>query len=347
MKWGFYSREKFKCPECGEERFVRMINEKGEFYPENVGRCDRENSCGYMYHASQWLKDNPQAERILDFGKVEQPKKTVINGYFSFNLALYDMVKDMAQKSNRHYQSWNSNYASEFRKYLINILHFTSEYVDFKMNEYKIYEEVKMYYENNIERNEFLKSRTSLYYYYVSTKNDVRAIEQIHYDGFKRSKTIHNRILNKYLAETMQNKSEEEIESLEINWCLFGEHLLNDHPEKPIIVVEGVKTAFGMALFYPEYNWLATGSANRLIHLNFSTAHKVYFLPDAGINGDKSYAQIWKDKIKKMYGVSFKYDVYEFNDDCSSDEIKNGCDILDVQIKDPERAKNIITALFN
>jgi hypothetical protein len=342
MKWEFYRHAKFECPDCHEHRFVRMINENGEFYPENVGRCDRENSCTYMYHASQWLKDNPNVDQIPRTIKTKPPVKRIINGYYSFDLRLYEQLKEDAIRYNKKYQSWDSKFVCEFSNYLIDVLHFTPDFIGEVMNKYKMYEKVELYYENFQESNEVIKSRTSVVYYYISVNDDIRAIEQIYYNGFKRSKTLDNNILNKHLS----NWGNFNVETTEINWCLFGEHLLKEIPDKPIIITEGVKTAFGMGLFYPEYNWLATGSSNRLVHLNFDTKQKVHFLPDAGFIKDKSYAQIWKDKVRKTYGVNFKYDIYEFNDDCSSDEIKSGCDILDLQIKEPERAKEIILNLL-
>jgi hypothetical protein len=339
MKWEFYKNAKFTCPECGEERFVRMINEKGELYPENVGRCDRENSCGYIYHASKWLKDNPNANQTKSAAEIVR-KKRVIDGFYSFSVGLYDQLRDDAFHSNKKYLGWDSKYVCEFSQYLIYELHFTQDYIEDKMNEYRMYEKLELYYEKPYDMN--LKSRTSLVYYYLSVNNDIRAIEKIYYNGFKRSKYIPNDILNKQLS----NWGKFDIETTEINWCLFGEHLIKKYPDKPIIVTEGVKTAFGMALFFPEYNWLATGSANRLIHLNFDTKHKVYFLPDAGFVKGKSYAQKWKEKINKMYGVKFQYSVYDFNYDCSTEEIDDGVDILDLQIKEPERANEIILNLF-
>jgi hypothetical protein len=47
-----------------------------------------------------------------------------------------------------------------------------------------------------------------------------------------------------------------------------------------------------------------------------------------------------------MYGVRFPYSIYDFNYDCSTDEIKEGFDILDLQIIDPQRAKDTISNLF-
>ncbi len=343
MRWEFYSEEKFECPECGEDRFVRMVNENGEFYPPQVGRCDREDSCGYMYHASAYLKDNPQAAKNFKYGKVQKPKKRVIDGYYSFPLVLYDLMKKNGVQQRERMKS-EYNYVSEFSSYLKEQHNFTDAFLRQKMDEYKIIECTNRYRQIFEDQSDKYVDITYLLYFYVSISNEIRAIEKIHYDGFKRSKRHSNEILNKqlhYFAGLNYN-----INTTEINWCLFGEHLLNIFPEKPIIVVEGVKTAFGMSLFYPQFNWLATGSSNRLIHLNFKTDHTVQFLPDAGYLNDKSYCNIWNDKIKKMYGVYFRYYVHDFNFDCSTDEINDGCGILDIQLKDPDRSEDIIDSLF-
>ena len=49
---------KHTCPSCGEKRFVRYINnENNQFLSDKVGRCDREQSCGYHYTPKHYFND--------------------------------------------------------------------------------------------------------------------------------------------------------------------------------------------------------------------------------------------------------------------------------------------------
>lgn len=63
---------KTTCPSCGKGRcFVRYIDELGSIiFPNNVGKCDHENSCGYHYTPKEYFKDNPdKLEMNVDNGK--------------------------------------------------------------------------------------------------------------------------------------------------------------------------------------------------------------------------------------------------------------------------------------
>ena len=69
--------------------------------------------------------------------------------------------------------------------------------------------------------------------------------------------------------------------SWNLTQCLFGEHLLKEHPEKPVALVESEKTAVICAGIMPKYVWLATGGKScvndRLLVLS---GHKVVAFPD-------------------------------------------------------------------
>ena len=52
---------KISCPSCEKPRcFVKYVDAEGEIvFPDNVGKCDHENSCGYHYTPKEYFKDNP------------------------------------------------------------------------------------------------------------------------------------------------------------------------------------------------------------------------------------------------------------------------------------------------
>ena len=61
-------------------------------------------------------------------------------------------------------------------------------------------------------------------------------------------------------------------ESWQFTQCLFGEHLLPQHPDKPIALVESEKTAIICSGLMPQYLWLATGGKSQLSQEKLSAA---------------------------------------------------------------------------
>ena len=50
----------------------------------------------------------------------------------------------------------------------------------------------------------------------------------------------------------------------ELTLCLFGEHLLNEYPDRKVALVESEKTAIICAAIMPRFIWLATGGKTQL-----------------------------------------------------------------------------------
>src|SRR5687767_11468662 len=53
-------RGRHTCPNCGgRKQFAHWIKEDGNYYADNVGICNRRESCGYIYPPRQYYLDNP------------------------------------------------------------------------------------------------------------------------------------------------------------------------------------------------------------------------------------------------------------------------------------------------
>ncbi len=74
------------------------------------------------------------------------------------------------------------------------------------------------------------------------------------------------------------------IQPYHLNQCLFGEHLLTTHPNKPVAIVESEKTAIIAAGFIPDYLWLATAGKGNLNPEKLKPLHHrhVKLYPDLG-----------------------------------------------------------------
>ena len=82
-------------------------------------------------------------------------------------------------------------------------------------------------------------------------------------------------------------------ESWQLTQCLFGEHLLPQHPDKPIALVESEKTVIICSGLMPQYLWLATGGKSQFSQekLSVLAGRKTIAFPD--IDGYEE----WKKKL--------------------------------------------------
>lgn len=88
MKWFFepYQGKKHICPSCGKKTFVRIVDENGNPFGNDVGRCDREIKCGYF------KKPDGKTEPIKKNMKEEKEKKVKIFDKYLFEKTL--ILKD-------------------------------------------------------------------------------------------------------------------------------------------------------------------------------------------------------------------------------------------------------------
>lgn len=82
--------------------------------------------------------------------------------------------------------------------------------------------------------------------------------------------------------------------------CLFGEHLLTEHPDMTVALVESPKNACVGAAHYPHYLWLATGNKNMLRRdmLRVLQGRKVIVFPDEDAFDE------WHSKLSTMADIA-------------------------------------------
>ena len=58
---------KKQCPKCGcKACFTRYVDSKREItFPDYVGRCDHEQSCGYHFTPRDYFKENPEILNVM------------------------------------------------------------------------------------------------------------------------------------------------------------------------------------------------------------------------------------------------------------------------------------------
>jgi predicted P-loop ATPase len=104
------------------------------------------------------------------------------------------------------------------------------------------------------------------------------------------------------------------------NLCLFGEHLLTN---QVVCLVESEKTAIIASFIYPEFDWLATGGANKLTDekMHVLYGRQIYYLNDADKAGKEN------STIKKLKKYEQNFTIIDLFPDQT-----NGYDLADAII---------------
>jgi hypothetical protein len=237
------SSKKFVCPQCGKNKFVRMVCESGNYLSDEFGRCDRSNSCGY----SKFPISNVNEQQV-DYS-LPKVKLSSIKNEVPSTLPISNV-----QQSMKRYD------INSFFQFLLTI--FSKEEIDCVFNLYKVGTSKKW--------------GGSTVFWQINIDFEVRAGKVIKFDAVtgKRIKDPHT--LTTWVHSLLK------LTEFNLKQVLFGEHLLTLFPEKVICIVESEKTAIIMALKHPTYLWLATSGKNgfTIDKLRVLKNRNVVFFPD-------------------------------------------------------------------
>ncbi len=224
----YSSNSKQTCPNCGKPKvFTRYIDvETNEVLAPNVGKCDREDKCGYHYPPKQYFADSGDTTPTTPV--YHPPKKTQTPPTY-INPAIVE--GSFKYFSNNHFVSYlNTLFGVETTNTILKT---------YPIGTSKHWQGATVFWQVD----SLGKVRTGKIMLYNPTTG-------------KRVKEPHNCIT---WAHSVLKQPD-----FTLKQCLFGEHLITQYPNKPIAIVESEKTAIIANVYMPNYNWLATGGAQNL-----------------------------------------------------------------------------------
>ncbi len=282
------SSKKFVCPVCEKRRFVRMIDELGNYISDEFGRCDRSSSCGYFKYpqsSDKTIKIDVALQRIPAPNMKVGPPSTIPNSYVERSLKGY--------ASNPLYQHLSNT--------------FNSEDVDEIFKMYKVGTSKKW--------------GGSAVFWQININFEVHTGKVIKFDPLIGKRIKEPRALITWVHKLL------ELKGFNLKQVLFGEHLLSQHPQKTVCVVESEKTAIIMAIKHPKYLWLATGSKDELKveKLKVLFGRKVVLFPDTDFH---AYWTEKADFISKQLNINLVVSKYLMNCTIAIDQNK-GYDLAD------------------
>lgn len=295
---------RFHCPYCKvkEKTFTRYIDlETGEYLNPNVGRCNRESSCGYHYTPKQFFQEN-NISNEKDHGaqRKRKPEPKMPTSYIS---------TEIMEASLRGYGQNN------LVKFLISLF-----------GEDVTVDALKKYLVGTSKH-----WPGSTVFWQIDTIEKIRTGKIMLYDATtgKRVKDPFNHIT--WVHSVLKQPE------FELKQCLFGEHLLKIST-LPVAVVESEKTALIASIYLPQFTWLATGGLSNLTSekLFVLKGRTVILFPD--VNGYDKWTVRANEISALMPGTRFVVsDLLEKN--ASEQERADGFDIADYLIHNPLEVK--------
>lgn len=307
---GKYTKQ--QCPQCGKHKcFVKYIDEERMFvFPDHVGRCDHEDSCGYHYTPKEFFKDYPDMKpdnlddavwSNANFSKpvipsVKRPEP-VTPSYIS---------NEIMRKSLSHYD------INPLYRYLCNTIG--------KDSTAKLFERYKV--------GTSKKWGGATVYWQVDKDGHVRTGKVMGYN------LMNGHRIKEPQPQVSWVHSELKLPDFHLRQCLFGEHLLATS-SATVMLVESEKTCLIASHFMPDFLWLATGGKNGCFNADAMQVLRnrgVILVPDLGAT------EKWKVKAEMLKPICKSVTVSDVLERMATDEQrKAGLDISDFLLLEPTK----------
>ena len=293
----YSGNNRFNCPNCNKPKmFCRYVNkETNEYLHESVGRCNRENSCGYHYTPKQYFIDN---SIFLNKGVLNKPYDSIPQ--FQKPKSFSCIPKFFFLASLKYY---NTNNFITYLNGLFDKTQIAAIISKYFIGSSKHWKGACVFWQ--IDKEGKIRTGKIMLYNSITGK---RVKEPYSHIGW-----VHKALkLSKY----------------ELNQCFFGEHLLSDL-YKSVAIVESEKTAIIASIYFPDFIWLATGSLSNLSSEKFKVlkGRNVVLFPD--LNGYEK----WNLKAKELLNFANIYVSDFLEKNASKEDFDAGLDIADYLIR--------------
>ena len=324
---------KHRCPQCGQKTFVRYIdNTTGEYLPEQYGRCDHEQSCGYHLNP---LKDGHYKRNGNTPAPVWLPRRLQAPPKQPPTAAPVVIPDEVY----RPYEA--AGLCSGF----VRNLH---QNVPFPFPDTDISKVVQLYRLGAVSGGYMTGA---VCFPFIDTHGNIRAVQVMQYDetNHKTKATFLHALLRGCGGDWVQDYKKQD----KLITCLFGAHLLKQYPHNPVALVEAPKTAVICALYhgFPDESsnnpvWVANFNKSSFTYdkLKVLEGRRVEVFPDLSkrADGDTHGAtfQEWKRKAEALESKHPML-VFEFNknlEQVATDEQRvDGLDLADFLINEDWR----------
>jgi hypothetical protein len=300
------------CPQCKKSNSFTLYldGNTGQPISPTVGICNHANSCGYHYTPKQYFIDNPQRR---DFKP--RPTRVIQRPQPPKPMGLIPV-----EWLNRT-QSTDSNFV-----YFLTGL-FKS------LNNSTSIEELCRTYKLGATKDK------RVIFWQIDINGNVRTGKIMQYNP-TTGKRVHNASGAIDWIHNTLKRADKLPDDYNLKQCYFGEHLLNEQPDKIVAITEAEKTAIICSILFPQMVWIGAGNLNGLT-VEKSKALKgrsIMLFPDLSnpdLPTEKQAFTIWSnkaDEIRKTYGCKVVVsDILEKN--ATDEEKRNGLDIADYLIK--------------
>ena len=257
------------CPACERPRcFTLYIDDNGNILHPTVGRCDHESSCGYHRTPRQYFHDHPEHRHF-----VIPSERSESRNLLNYRHARPDRASPGIILQNLIPPPSAANHLITYLKTMI-----PSTSIDRIIADYRLASTPDQ----------------AIIFLQIDQDNQCRTGKIMQYNPATghRIKDPNKPGRINWLHSILKRRKQ-----LPPDWqltqCLFGEHLLPQHQDKTVALVESEKTAIICSAMMPQYLWLATGGKSGLTSERLSSlkGRKIIVFPDIDAFKD------WQQKI--------------------------------------------------